>query len=361
MPYSLAEKKRRSNNFKKRRKNHEEKHSKDGRSFLSVILVFCLSAGQIGVLAAEKRTVLSSCDFESYEAGTKFTENSQQPPLTDGWNVDMSWEPENHRMAAVAAEEGNQFLDSYAYLVLKSKYCPNSAYELKADIRQKAEGFAEYLAGIFLHAAEDWGAYNSYCDWDNYSEKGGASTISKGSFIGFSGIIVVPAKDQLRIYVKTYETDGISNTERGYGVGSDYVELPLGLDGSARFWNLTILDDGSTITVQAEGNTLATISLEGKGKYDKGTEYDYYKTVTIRNAEGTELLKKTNALATVSAQSVIATRGMTPLQLDNLKLTAITEESEIPETGDNGIVWVVLISLGLVLPVLRRGKKTIAG
>lgn len=59
------------------------------------------------------------------------------------------------------------------------------------------------------------------------------------------------------------------------------------------FFTLKFVDDGSKVTITVNDKLLATVEMSNPGKYEEDEEDDnsYFKSVVVKNAEGTEALK----------------------------------------------------------------------
>jgi hypothetical protein len=294
------------------------------RTFMLVALLM-LVFSYIICTAGEGRTDTKVFDFESDEVGIEYLTGSFGTDLLDYWEITFDlYDIIGRQPATIKEENENKYLSVDAYLVAEYMDEMTDKYEVSFEMRT---GKPEYLGGFFLHAAD---AMFKYFEWDNYKESGGRSTTTSQSFIGASGLIFVPIENALRIYVKTYENDGV-HQNNPYGVGNEYVEFPLLFNTSSKFFKVTLAEENNLINISIDGEQVAVITLSDKGKYEN-TDYEYFKRVEIKDKEGNTLKSIDNSLVTVENKMIIGTRGMTHIDFDNISITRHGLKEEPTET-----------------------------
>ncbi len=305
---------------------------------VGMLLILLLLATACPVSAeTEWEEVTASFDFEQEETGAKPIQNSYDTDFSNYWFVSNSWVPDQPpglTEPVIAEENGNKFLRINSYYTAVYDGGIGDYLDFNFDFRTQTDAalFSEYLGGIFLHAAEE---VFQYADWDGYKENGGNSTEANISFIGSSGLILVPRDNVLRICVKTYQEDGVrSDINISYGVATEYVDLALGEETTGRFFRVQVLEENQVLQIKVDGNLLAVVELADPGQHD-GAEEEYYRSVTIKDPEGNTLLATDHSLVTVESSIVIGTRGRTRLDLDNLVIKTRQEKQEATPTPED--------------------------
>ena len=247
-----------------------------------------------------RNTAAADCDFEDVAVGsTDFGDD-----FANAFTVKFQmYEQINRGPVVIAEQDGNRFLRCTAYLLAEMTLPMTDTYAVSLDWRcldaATAGGVAERLGGIVIRGGDQ-------THFPHYEEE---NKISK-KCIGASGLLVLPAEDGFRVVVKTFDeaTDTVTHSEV-------FIKHVNGLD----FTTLTVTEEASVITVTADGATLFTATLSDRGGY-KGATSTYYRSVTLRDADGGSLLQVSNAFLTVEPAFHIVSRGWTAFDLDNLQI-----------------------------------------
>ncbi len=222
---------------------------------------------------------------------------------------------------------------SYDYL--------NGAYKYELDYGYTSNNPA--MAGIFVRMTDPKGytitnpknagtqqAFDTY-EWDWYKENGGKATGIAS--IGGSGIKVSVdnAASSISISIKTREEDGLYVFSRGVSIA-----FPEGFNkgGLNRY---RFEDDGKTaVTMYINDALFCTVEYGGEpGTYPDGDEQDsdimYYKTATVKDAAGTELLTLDNARISADYSCIgMGNRGDVTTQFDNITVTYLQKKKAAP-------------------------------
>ena len=173
----------------------------------------------------------------------------------------------------------------------------------------------------------------NYYEWDWYAENGGKG----GSGVGGSGISMSFRDGKIAFCVKKYASDSLT-------VASDVykVDYPEGV-AVGDYENVRVTDDAKKICFYLNGTLTAYFELsEEKTSYPSdGTNVEYFKSVTVYGADGTELGRTEDTrLHYKGSQIAFATRSDTAY-VDGLKIyygdgaIRAAESGEIPvETKD---------------------------
>ncbi|MBP3667942.1 MAG: family 43 glycosylhydrolase [Clostridia bacterium] len=242
----------------------------------------------------------ASCDFEDMKAGdTAFGES-----LTNAFSVNFQmYEPIGRGPAVIVEENGNRFLRNTAYLLMEMTLPVKNGYALSLDWRcldgATAGGIAERLGGLVLRGG-DQTRFSHYEEEAKVAEK----------CIGASGMLVMPAENGFRVVVKTFDaaSNAVTHTETFISYSNGYG-----------FTTLSVTDRDGRITVYAGETLLFTAELGDVGSYD-GATHDYYRSVTVKGADGVTLIQVDNGFLTVRPALHIVSRGWTAFDLDNLKV-----------------------------------------
>ena len=120
----------------------------------------------------------------------------------------------------------------------------------------------------------------------------------------------MPAEDGFRVVVKTFDEDTDTVTHR-----ETFIRYPNGLD----FTEISVSEAEGILTVRADGDLLFTAELADEGTYKKAT-LKYYRSVTVKDADGGVLIQVSNGYLTVKSAFHIVSRGWTAFDLDNIRI-----------------------------------------
>ena len=242
----------------------------------------------------------ADCDFEDAETGSTTFGDAFDKAF--GVKFQM-YQPIGRGPAVIAEADGNRFLRCTAYFLAELNLPMTNTYTVSLDWRcldaQTAGGVAERLGGLVLHG-EDQNHFPHY-EEENKVEK---------KCIGASGLLVMPAEDGFRVVVKTFDedTDTVTHSEA-------FIRYPNGLD----FTEISVSEAKGILTVRADGDLLFTAELADEGTYKKAT-LKYYRSVTVKDADGGVLIQVSNGYLTVKSAFHIVSRGWTAFDLDNIRI-----------------------------------------
>ena len=243
-------------------------------------------------------TSSADCDFQDAAVDSTAFGDAFDNVFTVGFQL---YEPIGRGPAVIKEEDGNRFIRCTAYLLAELSLPMTDTYTVSLDWRcldaQTAGGVAERLGGLVLHGGDQ-------THFPHYEEE---NKIAK-KCIGASGLLVMPAEDGFRIVVKTFDeaADTVTHSET-------FIKYPNGLD----FTTLAVSEAEGIITVCAGETLLFTAEPADKGGYE-GAAYEYYRSVTVKDADGATLVQVSNAFLTVKPAFHIVSRGWTAFDLDNI-------------------------------------------
>ena len=249
-----------------------------------------------------RNTTAADCDFEDVAVGSTDFGSAFNTAFTVKHQL---YEIIGRGPAVIAEKDSNRFLRCTAYLLAELTLPLTDSYTVSLDWRcldaATAGGVAERLGGIVLHGGDQ-------THFPHYEEENKVSA----KCIGASGLLVLPAEDGFRVVVKTFDeaTDTVTHSEV-------FIKHPNNLD----FTTVKVSEADGVITVTANEAILFTAALSDEGDY-KGAASTYYRSVILRDAGGSELLRVNNAFLTVEPTFHIVSRGWTAFDLDNLQVRA---------------------------------------
>ena len=245
-----------------------------------------------------RNTSSAHCDFEDVAVGSTTFGDAFDKAF--GVNFQM-YEQINRGPAVIAEEDGNRFIRCTAYLLAELTLPMTDAYTISLDWRcldaQTAGGVAERLGGLVLHGGDQ-------THFPHYEEE---SKITQ-KCIGGSGLLILPAENGFRVVVKTFDEAAGAVTH-----SEVFISYPNGLD----FTTVTVTEAEGILTVTADDTLLFTAELGDKGGY-AGENYEYYRSVTVKDADGGVLIQVDNGFLTVEPTFHITSRGWTAFDVDNL-------------------------------------------
>lgn len=240
------------------------------------------------------------------------------------------------------ASDGGKYMRMTGYSDLRTWNDVKGSYEVSVDLHMVDYGnSAVYIRGEMPGAYAPTNPKNfdvaqvfNYYEWDWYAENGGHTF--GGSSTAGSGIGIYPLEDSMVVRIKRYAPDGL-------GVASASYTFPypdsfeVGGDG---WFNLHVVDDGSTVTIKCNDTLICTVKLENPGvTYESdGTGQEYYGRATMYDANGEAVLEVENTrLNSAGSQVALTTRNQT-MEFDNLYIvyTELLVEGNHVETAFNG-------------------------
>ena len=247
--------------------------------FLVAAVVLTAYIGTVNVNAAVCQTKGS---IENDAAGTVLEETK---------DFASDWEPKcglpESSSAKIEEDEDGKYIDMsgiYSFISYDEITAPSEfVIALRAEELSTNIGVCYRTGSVF----------NLY-EWDFHTEKGGQDGYSS---IGATGIVLSPIEGGIRISIKTQDDDST------WGISSVYHDFTIeGIDYS-KFVPIRFVDDGKKIEIHVNGALLATVEMENEGDYesDYDTEifeyldYTYYKTVSVKDAQATDVIKTEKA------------------------------------------------------------------
>ena len=147
--------------------------------------------------------------------------------------------------------------------------------------------------------------------------------------MGGSGFCVT-ARDEntLRIDVAVFEEDGIFVSHRN-------CAIPVDFDIKNEMNTYTFRDNNAgEVSCYINGELFATVEYSNVVTYPQDTDdtmqYEFYKNVTVKDAEGSELLSVENSRLSVRNVIALAERG-SALEFDNIAVYTATEPEPTAE------------------------------
>lgn len=166
-----------------------------------------------------------------------------------------------------------------------------------------------------------------FCSSTYYVQNGGQSVSWNG--MGGSGFCVT-ARDEntLRIDVAVFEEDGIFVSHRN-------CAIPVDFDIKNEMNTYTFRDNNAgEVSCYINGELFATVEYSNVVTYPQDTDdtmqYEFYKNVTVKDAEGSELLSVENSRLSVRNVIALAERG-SALEFDNIAVYTATEPEPTAE------------------------------
>lgn len=245
--------------------------------FVAMMLVTCIGTKNVSA--------------DTYKVQSSIADDAVDTPLEDTIDFGTYWEPKcgvpNSSYGKIAADDGGNYID------LKGIYSFISYDEITSPSEFKIAFRAKEISaniGISFRAGS---VFNLY-EWDFHMEKGGQDGFSS---MGATGIILSPIEGGLRVTIKTQDDNST------WGISSVFYDFMIeGIDYT-KFVPIRIKDDGKTAELYVKDALLATVQMENEGAYetDENTEifeyldYVYYKTVSVKDASGNEVIKTDKA------------------------------------------------------------------
>ncbi|MCQ2429293.1 MAG: hypothetical protein MJ192_03070 [Clostridia bacterium] len=216
----------------------------------------------------------------------------------------------------------NKYMKMTGYSDLRTWNDVKGSYEMSVDLHMIDVGnSAVYVRGEMPGSLSPVNPRNfnvyqvfNYFEWDWYAENGGRKF--GGSSTAGSGIGIYPTEDSLILRVKRYASDGltVASASHTFAYPASYE---VGGDG---WFNLHVLDDGTTVSILCNDTLICTVKLEQPGvTYESdGTGQEYYGLATVFDADGKEVLKVENTrLNSAGSQIAVTTRDQT-MEFDNI-------------------------------------------
>ena len=272
--------------------------SKAGKSTVSGKATYKGVEYSVTAHVSVRETSSASCDFQDVEVGST--------SFGDAFNAAFgikfqSYESIGRGPAVIAEQDDNRFIRCTAYMLAELSLPMTDAYTVSLDWRcldaQTAGGIAERLGGIVLHGGDQ-------TRFPHYEEENKIAS----KCIGASGLLILPAEDGFRIVVKTFDENANTVTH-----SETFIRYSNGLD----FTTIKITEAEGTITAYAEDTLIFTAELADEGTYNNAS-HEYYRSVTVKDADGATLLRISNAFLTVKPTFHIVSRGWTAFDLDNI-------------------------------------------
>ena len=264
----------------------------------------------------------SEADFDGDEAGN----------TVDFSDDSIDWLVHGASVAYItAAEEGN--------IVSIPSPAGGSHHEFQMQYANDLEGQQYALSvdfkmaggqdGIFIKGCEPIYRVNPaykdsellFCSSTYYVQNGGKSVSWNG--MGGSGFCVTASDENtLRIDVAVFEEDGIFVSHRN-------CAIPVNFDIKNKMNTYTFRDDNAgKVSCYINGELFAVVEYSGVTTYPKDTDdtmqYEFYKNVKVKNAEGAELLSVENSRLSVRNVIALAERG-SALEFDNIAVYTETK------------------------------------
>lgn len=277
--------------------------------------------------AADGMTVAFEEAFDDYESGV----NASATRLSDFFNVDANAIGDGYVKVEEDAKTGNLYLKNHVFTQAYSKAAIETAYEFSLTAYEMQGG---HQAGMFFRAPA--------CECAYYEADG--SDADNPNSTGRSGIWVFVYRDRIAVNIKAYDSTKPNK------VASLYHSFPL--PENSVYDNgivIRIVDSGADAQIYADGTLLCNLLFSeetGRKWLQNGIDRSVYlyKTVTMLDAGGTELLVAENTFVS-AGQSVIgwATRA-SDMRLDNVRVMvqapaetdaetdSATEIATMPET-----------------------------
>ena len=181
-----------------------------------------------------------------------------------------------------------------------------AAYTVSFDIRN-SDGWNRFGGFVFNWGDEGNSARNFY-------ENNGIAPDGEGSMVSASGCgFAFQGGNQVRVYIPVWDNAAVAK------VAADAV-ITAPVDFDADYVYFVIVDDGAgKVTVSAGGGVLAIIEYSDPGLVDGAPNVfeQYYRTVKVTDAAGSELFTARNAMFSVYKSIAFAGRGHN-IYLDNI-------------------------------------------
>jgi hypothetical protein len=246
-------------------------------TFLFTALLLAVLIGT-GTVFAE---TVQTGGIEEDEAGTDLMETADFA----SW-----WEPKGANATSygrVEEDEEGKYIELGGLYAILSYDEITSPSEFTADLRTNS---LSTNIGVCFRTGNIFALY----EWDFHVEKGGQGEMSS---IGATGIVLSPIEGGIRLSIKTQDSDST------WGISSVYHDFMIeGIDWQ-KFVPIRIKDDGQKAEVYVNDALLATVEMADAGEYEEDfdteifeyLDFTYYKTATVKDAQGNELFKTDKA------------------------------------------------------------------
>lgn len=295
---------------------------------IQILFIAVMLAASTAILNLSAASIQTKGSIEEDDVGTVLEETLD---FGTYWEAKAGLPESSY--GKIAEDEEGKYIDItgiYSFISYDEITSPSEfAVDLRANAPHENIGVCFRTGYVF----------NLY-EWDFHVEKGGQDGLSS---IGATGIVLSPIEGGIRLTIKTQDDNST------WGISSVFHDFLIeGIDYS-KFVPLRFKDDGKTTEIYVNNKLLATVHMENEGDYesDYDTEifeyldYTYYKTVSVKDAQGSEVLKTEKArLVSESFFAGVAVRN-TEAHFKNVELTFTTanateEPQQTPEETVRG-------------------------
>lgn len=276
---------------------------------LLLILALCLSAIAliVGAEEAEEMVVVVDESFDDYDVDV----NGTATKLNDYFAMEANSIGDGY-IKVCEDDQGNLFLQSHVFTQTVLRKALTSPYIFSLTSSEMQGG---HQAGVFLRAP----AYNSA-----YYEGDGGDPARENSE-GFTGIWVYASYDSLDVNIKSYGADKPHKV-----LDNTYTfALPEGSHcGGGNSLDLRFEDDGTSMAIYADDQLVCILRFgeAGRGWPDLGVTVKCFKTVTLLDSDGTELMTVENTYVSANESIVGWATRVANMSVDNVKIAIPASE-----------------------------------
>ena len=302
------------------------------KKFIILLAIICV----FGFVSsfAETENITNRLDFNDFDLGSVEAEC-----YNDFWQI--FWPSDN--VSAIIKEGDNKVFELKKYSQIS--YTEPLMGPYTYSLRFKGTSLGDRV-GLFVRAAEEFFLIRNKSGHGEFFETDNASNVG----IGATGICIYPfvGERTIRVFVKAYDENE----------NSFIANHTVDIDCSEAFGDKTVLDyanykfedTGSEIKLYINDTHVLTVDFsEETNLYSElltnslspsGTEY--YKSVTVKNQKGEELLKVDNTLVCAEYSRVgVGARNIDGYYLDHLEVSyeaevkPTAEPTEVPEETES--------------------------
>lgn len=291
---------------------------------LLLITLLCVFGMMISV--AEEKTVTDRFEFKDFAPGSVDADY-----YGDYWHI--FW-PTKNPQSKIIEEGGKRVFELAEYAQFACVESITDPYTF--TVKLKGGSIGDRI-GLFVRSSEEYLLLRNNSGQGEYFESDNASTVG----IGGTGICIYPVvgEKSIRVFVKSYNEE-----EKNY-----VKNYTVDIDVSEAYGDKTILSDYAVFKFEDNKSELklyindklvltAVFSQETNQYPDlllnnmSTSDAEYYKTVTIKNASGQEILKAEDTLVCAEYSRMgLGARNIKKAYLEYMELSYTEEVKATPE------------------------------
>ncbi len=210
-------------------------------------------------------------------------------------------------------DKGNLFLKSHVFTQVYSKEGIKGAYIFSLSSAEMQGG---HQTGVFIRAPQNKSAYY---EGDNGDPAYGNST-------GLSGIWVYASYDKIDVNIKSFTSQTSGHVQNNY----HSFDMPEGSHcGNGSSLNLRFEDIGTSVSIYADNTLICTLNFgeQGQGYAQLEITENCFKTVTMLDANGQELMTVQDTLVMADSSIIGWATRVAEMSVDNVKVEVTQSEA----------------------------------